>query len=248
MKERFFHRFTLSDKVELSERQAKQKGRRIMKKSEKKSLLMGSIFLAMFAVWTALILTVDVQPLGQNGTSIGFATFNCWFHHFTGVNMAIYTITDWMGLVPVVICLIFAGIGLVQLIKRRSLFRVDADIMILGVYFVIVFLAYAIFEMIPINYRPILIEGRLEASYPSSTTLLVLSVMPALVEQIQRRLSGIRVKRIITIAAIAFSVFMVTGRLISGVHWFTDIVGGELLSAGLFKLYKATVMLALKEK
>ena len=219
-----------------------------MKKSEKKNLLIGSIFLAMFAVWTALIQSVDVQPLGQNGTSIGFATFNCWFHHFTGVNMAIYTITDWMGLVPVVICLIFAGIGLVQLIKRRSIFRVDADIMILGVYFVIVFLAYAIFEIIPINYRPILIEGIMEASYPSSTTLLVLSVMPVLIEQIQRRLSGIGVKRIITIAAIAFSVFMVTGRLISGVHWFTDIVGGELLSAGLYMLYKAAVMLALKER
>ena len=42
---------------------------------------MGSIFLAMFAVWTALIQSVDVQPLGQNGTNIGFATFNCWFHH-----------------------------------------------------------------------------------------------------------------------------------------------------------------------
>ena len=194
-----------------------------MKKSEKKNLLIGSIFLAMFAVWTALIQSVDVQPLGQNGTSIGFATFNCWFHHFTGVNMAIYTITDWMGLVPVVICLIFAGIGLVQLIKRRSLFRVDADIMILGVYFVIVFLAYAIFEMIPINYRPILIEGIMEASYPSSTTLLVLSVMPVLIEQIQRRLSGIWVKRIITIAAIAFSVFMVTGRLISGVHEYKSV-------------------------
>ena len=219
-----------------------------MNKSEKKSLLMGIISLAMFAVWTVLILTVDVQPLGQNGTSIGFATFNCWFHHFTGVNMAIYTITDWMGLVPVVICLIFAGIGLVQLIKRRSIFRVDADIMILGVYFVIVFLAYTIFEIIPINYRPILIEGRMEASYPSSTTLLALSVMPALVEQIKRRLSGIRVKQIITIAAIAFSVFMVTGRLISGVHWFTDIVGGELLSVGLYMLYKAAVMLALKER
>lgn len=219
-----------------------------MKKNEKRCLLLGSVFLAMFVLWTALIQMVDVQSVGQNETSIGFATFNCWFHHFTGVNMAIYTITDWMGLVPVVICLIFAGIGLVQLIKRRSLFRVDADIMILGVYFVIVFLAYAIFEMIPINYRPILIEGIMEASYPSSTTLLVLSVMPVLIEQIQRRLSGIGVKRIITIAAIAFSVFMVTGRLISGVHWFTDIVGGVLLSAGLFKLYKAAVMLALKEK
>lgn len=102
--------------------------------------------------------------------------------------------------------------------------------------------------MIPINYRPILIEGIMEASYPSSTTLLVLSVMPVLIEQIQRRLSGIGVKRIITIAAIAFSVFMVTGRLISGVHWFTDIVGGVLLSAGLFTVYKAVVMLTIKSE
>ena len=91
-----------------------------MKKNEKKSLLIGSIFIAMFAVWTVLILTVDVQSLGQNGTGIGFAAFNCWFHHFTGVNMVIYTITDWMGLVPVAICLSFAGIGLVQLIKEEA--------------------------------------------------------------------------------------------------------------------------------
>ena len=71
----------------------------------------------------------------------------------------IYTITDWMGLVPIVVCLVFAGVGLIQLIKRRSIFKVDADIMILGVYFAVVILAYVIFEIIPINYRPILIEG-----------------------------------------------------------------------------------------
>lgn len=93
-----------------------------------------------------MIQMVDVQPLGQNGTNIGFATFNCWFHRLAGVNMTIYTITDWMGLIPLVVCLIFAGIGVVQLIKRRSLFKVDPDIIILGVYYVVVILAYLIFE------------------------------------------------------------------------------------------------------
>ena len=107
-----------------------------------------------------------------------------------------------MGLVPIVVCLVFAGVGLIQLIKRRSIFKVDADIMILGVYFAVVILAYVIFEIIPINYRPILIEGRMEASYPSSTTLLVLSVMPVFIEQIQRRLSGDVAKRIITIVSL----------------------------------------------
>ena len=155
-----------------------------MKKNGKKNLLFGVILLATFVIWTALIQIVDVQPLGQNGTNIGFATFNCWFHRLTGVHMTLYTITDWMGLVPIVVCLIFAGIGLVQLIKRRRLFKVDSDIIILGVYYSIVILAYSIFEIIPINYRPILIEGVMEASYPSSTTLLILCVMPTLIEQI----------------------------------------------------------------
>ena len=175
-----------------------------MKKSGKQVLLFGGILIVAFAVWTALIQMVDVQPLGQNGTNIGFASFNCWFHGLTGVNMTIYTITDWMGLIPLVVCLIFAGIGVVQLIMRRSLFKVDPDIIILGVYYVVVILAYLIFEMISINYRPILINGVMEASYPSSTTLLVLCVMLTLIEQIQRRLSSIAVKRIVTILAIAF--------------------------------------------
>ena len=162
--------------------------------------------------------------------------------------MSIYTITDWMGLVPIFICLIFAGVGLVQLIKRKSLFKVDRDIIILGIYYVVVILGYSIFEIIPINYRPILIGGVMEASYPSSTTLLVLSVMPTLVEQVNRRLSNVTLKRIIDVASIAFSAFMAIGRMISGVHWFTDIVGGVLLSAGLFVIYKAAVMLSMKKE
>ena len=113
----------------------------MMKKNGKQVLFLGGIFIIAFAIWTALIQMVDVQPLGQNATNIGFATFNCWFHRLTNVNMTIYTITDWMGLIPLVVCLIFAGIGLVQLIKRRSLFKVDPDIIILGVYYVIVILA-----------------------------------------------------------------------------------------------------------
>ena len=189
-----------------------------MKKSGKQVLLFGGILIVAFAVWTALIQMVDVQPLGQNGTNIGFATFNCWFHRLTDVNMTIYTITDWMGLIPLVVCLMFAGIGLVQLIKRRSLFKVDPDIIVLGVYYVVVILSYFIFEIIPINYRPILINGIMEASYPSSTTLLVLCVMPTLIEQIQRRMSCSTLKTIITILAIAFSAFMVIGERIAQIR------------------------------
>ncbi len=108
-------------------------------------------------------------------------------------------------------------------------------------------MTFTIFEIIPVNYRPILIEGKLEASYPSSTTLLVLSVMPTFVEQIRRRLNNVRVQKILSIVTIFYMIFMVGGRLISGVHWFTDIVGSVLFSAGLFCIYKAIIMKIIKE-
>ena len=217
-----------------------------MKKNGKRVLFIGSILVIAFAVWTALIQIVDVQPIGQNGTDIGFASFNHWFHKLTGVHMTIYTITDWLGLIPLFVCMIFGVIGMVQLVKRRSLFKVDYDIIFLGIYYIIVIFGYLVFEMIPINYRPILIEGFMEASYPSSTTLLVLSVMPTLIFQVNLRLKNVSVKKMTCILTSIFSVFMVIGRLVSGVHWFTDIVGSVLLSAGLFCIYKAVVMLCYK--
>ncbi len=201
------------------------------------------ILLSAFVVFTFLIMNVDVQPKGQNGTNIGFAAVNLWFHGLTGANMTLYTITDWLGLVPIAICLGFAVLGLVQLIGRRSLLKVDLDIILLGLYYIVVILGYLIFEMIPINYRPIPINGYMEASYPSSTTLLVLSVMPTLKFQIDRRVKSITIRRITTAFVIAFSVFMAGGRLISGVHWLTDILGSVLLSAGLYLIYRSAVIM-----
>lgn len=217
-----------------------------MKETEKKLLFLGSGFIVAFIVWTLLIQKVDVQPLGAKDTNIGFATINCWFHEATGVHMKIYHITDWLGLVPIFICMLFGCVGFIQLIKRRSFLKVDCDIILLGGYYIIVIFGYLFFEMIPINYRPILIGGFLEASYPSSTTLLVLCVMPTLVEQMNRRMEHTTVKRFIKVFVVCFSVFMALGRLISGVHWLTDIVGSIMLSVGLFCIYKATVLLCYK--
>ena len=207
-------------------------------KDNRKRALLGIVSLVAFVLWTILIQHIDVQRVGPHETDIGFATFNVWFHQMTGVHMLIYTITDWLGLVPIIICMCFGLMGFVQLVKKRSLLKVDPDILLLGVYYVLVILSYLIFEMVPINYRPILIDENLEASYPSSTTLLVLSVMPTLKYQVDRRIVNSVFKNAIAIFAIVFSAFMVIGRLISGVHWATDIIGSVFLSSGLFLIYQ----------
>ena len=212
-----------------------------MKENGKRELLSGIALLSAFVLWTLLIQQIDVQKAGPNGTEIGFAAFNTWFHQLTGVHMLIYMITDWLGLVPIIICMCFGILGLIQLIRRRSLLKVDPDILLLGAYYVLVILGYLLFEMVPVGYRPILIDGRLETSYPSSTTLLVLSVMPTLKFQADRRIADTVLRKAITAFVIAFSVFMVIGRLVSGVHWATDIAGSVFLSFGLYMIYQFTV-------
>ena len=218
-----------------------------MKKNGKKILITGMIILMLFAVWTVLIQTVDVQTVGQNGTDIGFASLNTWFHKMTGVHMWVYTVTDWLGLVPIFICMVFGVVGLVQLIKRRSLFKVDKDIILLGFYYILVIFGYLIFEMIPINYRPVLIEGRMEASYPSSTTLLVMSVMPTLAFQVHCRIKNNKIRYLLYAFTVLFTAFMVVGRTVAGVHWLTDIAGSVLFSSGLYLIYQGTVQLTDKK-
>jgi undecaprenyl-diphosphatase len=214
-----------------------------MKANGKRILFSGILLITVFAIWTLAVLTVDVKPSGANGTSIGFAALNVWFHEFTGVHMNLYIITDWLGLVPVAACILFGIVGLTQGIKRKSLWKVDYDIIILGIYYIVVITEYLLFEMIPINYRPVLINGFMEVSYPSSTTLLVLSVMPTCIFQANRRIKNTSARKMLSILISAFSTFMVAGRLISGVHWLTDIIGAILLSVGSFYIYKGIVLM-----
>ncbi len=193
--------------------------------------------LAAFLLWTIAVRFVDVQAIGPEGSSVGFARLNGFVHGLTGVHMTLYTITDWLGLVPIAFVLGFALLGLVQWIRRKSLWKVDRNILVLGGFYLVVMGAFLFFEEMVVNYRPVLIEGGLEASYPSSTTLLVLCVMPAAILQFRGRIQNPVYRRWVTGLLVVFTGFMVVGRLVSGVHWLTDIVGGILLSAGLVLLY-----------
>lgn len=197
--------------------------------------------LAAFALWTIAIRFIDVQPIGPQGSTVGFATLNSIIHTRTGVHMQLYTITDWLGLVPVAFGFGFAMLGLAQWIKRKSILKVDRSILILGAFYIVTLTAYLFFESYVINYRPVLIAGFLEASYPSSTTLLVLCVMPTAIMQLRGRIRNHALRKAVTSAITSFIVFMVAGRLVSGVHWLTDIIGGILLSAGLVMIYDSLI-------
>jgi undecaprenyl-diphosphatase len=217
-----------------------------MKKKNQRDFCIAVCLLAAFGLWTAALGFVDVQAIGPQGSTVGFATINSSFHDLTGVHMPLYTITDWLGLVPIGAAMGFALLGLSQWMRRKHLGQVDFSIIVLGGFYLIVMAAYLLFEVLVINCRPVLINGCLEASYPSSTTMLVLCVMPTTLMQLNARIKNQTLKRWVGFGITAFVVFMVIGRLLSGVHWFTDIVGGALLSAGLAMLYHSITGLEIK--
>lgn len=206
---------------------------------KKRNLILGAGLLLAFAAWTAAVRMVDVQPIGPGGSMVGFAAMNRWVHDFTGVNWMLYAITDWLGLVPLAVVAGFGIFGLCQWVHRRSLRKVDGNILVLGGFYGAVLGAFVLFEKLVINYRPVLIAGVLEASYPSSTTMLALCVMPTAAMQLWGRLHKGALRSLTLIGIAVFTVFMVGGRLLSGVHWGSDIIGGILLSGGLVMCYRA---------
>ena len=210
-----------------------------MNTRNRKLYITAAAFLLIFVAWTVVVSLVDVRAIGPQNSMIGLASLNIAFHRLTGVHMWLYSVTDWLGLVPFVFVVGFAILGLVQWIRRKKLRYVDFSIMILGGFYIITMAVYVLFEYLVINYRPVLINGVLEASYPSSTTMLVMCVMPTSMMQLYERIKRNVFKWGVMLAIVAFIGFMVTGRLLSGVHWVSDIIGGGLLSAGLVTLYAA---------
>ena len=217
-----------------------------MKKKNRRYLYLSVSMLTAFVLWTVAVQFIDVRTIGPNGSSVGFATINGFVHKLTGVHMSLYNVVDWLGLVPIFVAMGFALFGFAQWIKRKHLSKVDYSIFVLGGFYIAVMAVYILFEMVTVNYRPVLINGILEKSYPSSTTLIVMCVMPTAIMQFNSRIKNTALKKTMSFLITAFIVFMVIGRLVSGIHWFTDIIGGALLSAGLVALYRYAISLNLK--
>ena len=217
-----------------------------MKRENKRLFLIAAGALAAFVLWTVLVRVVDLQQIGPEGSVVGFAAFNAFVHGLTGVHMGLYELTDMLSVIPLAIIGGFGLLGLVQWIKRKSFAKVDYSILVLGGFYIVVLVIFALFEVLAINYRPVLIEGKLEASYPSSTTMLVMCVLPTAVMQLRGRIQNPVLNHSVSFVLGVFTGFMVVVRLISGVHWVTDIIGGALLSTGLVVLYAAFIKLERK--
>ena len=212
-----------------------------MYKNDKKNIAATALLFVCFIVFTALVCTVDVAAIGPEGSSVGFAKVNQAVSEVFPYNDTYYLFSKYLGYLALGLCAAFGLLGVFQLITRKSLRKVDPELVLLGVFYVVVIAFYVMFMFVVVNYRPVLEDGALESSYPSSHTMLAVCVFISTVMYITKTGLSDGLKKIVKIVMIVLTVAMVYMRMASGVHWFTDIVGGVLLSVALLTMYKAAI-------
>ena len=201
--------------------------------------IFGFLFV-LFSLWIRLF---DVQAVGPEGSRIGFAGLNLAVHEFFGMHLFWYKLTQALGYVAILFVAAFALLGFIQLIKRKSLLKVDKNLLILGIVYILLVLLYVLFEKVPFNYRPVILDPAegLEPSYPSTHTLLILTVFGTAIQLAGSYIKNPKLLLSAKILALVIMGLTIVGRLVCGVHWFTDIVGGVLLSLFLISLYKELI-------
>lgn len=203
----------------------------------KKEFVISVLFLLIAVFYTVLVKTVDTGAIGPDGSVVGFSTINEFFRDLIGENEIWYKITKYITIIPIFMVFIYALIGFVQLIKRKSLFKVDKELLGLAVFYIVVIGLYAFFELFIINYRPVIVDGQLEASYPSSHTLLALCLCGSAILLNKMKYGKYPISKIINPILLIVMIVLVVGRLLSGVHWFSDILGGVIISTALIYMY-----------
>ncbi len=207
---------------------------------KKRNLRISGGLILIAVIFTILIKVVDVKAVGVNNSNIGFSTVNKFISEKIGVNMLWYSITDWLGVVAILFALGYAIIGGIQVIKRKSIFKVDKEIIALGIFYILIVAVYILFEKLSLNYRPVLMDGVAEASYPSSHTLMSVCICGSAI-LINKKLFNNKISKILNVLSLILIIAIVVGRLISGVHWFTDIIGGLLISSALLMSFYTAI-------
>lgn len=207
----------------------------------KKKYILPTVSLILFILLIVILKTVDTAKTGVGDTEIGLYHLNIAASKFIGTNMAWYKITEILGILSILSGAVFGAVGLLQMIKRKSLIKVDREILSLGGLYVLLGIVYVFFEKVIINYRPLIMDGETvpEASFPSSHTVLAVVIMGSVFLILDKYIKNKTVANILKSLCLAVAVITVIGRLLSGVHWLTDILAGILISICLLSLFKA---------
>lgn len=210
-------------------------------KENKKCLMITISILIIAVLYTILVKTVDVASIGPNGSEVGFSTLNRFVRDGLGTSDFWYHVTKYLGIVPFFIVAFYGLQGFIQLVQKKSLKEVDRRLLLLGCLYVLLGITYIFFEKVIINYRPVIMDGELEASYPSSHTMLAMVICLSSLLIGKYYIKNKNLLKGFTFGTIILMLLLVIGRILSGVHWISDILGGIIISITLVSIYVTAI-------
>ena len=219
--------------------------------TRKGKLYVAGLFYLLFLVLIVLLCLADRAPVGPEDTVMGLAKLNVMMYKAVGVGgsggsglrMGLYKLTEYLGYFSILVLCVFALLGFVQLIRRRSLKKVDRQILAMGGLFVLTLILYVFFNKVVVNCRPMILPGESgpEPSFPSSHTMLVIVILGSVCMVLGKYVRTPWLCALLRVLCVALILAMVFGRLLCGCHWFTDILGGVLLSCAMLALFAAVI-------
>ena len=201
----------------------------------KKGLCITIISFTLFIVLFILLKTVDVKEVGLYGLN------HTYYHEY---NKVLDIISDVIFYIVLAFNIFLIGFVIYKMVKKKE--KIDYKFLVYVLVLSLGIIIWLLFDYVfKINNRPNIIDGKVEASFPSTHVLLTTYIMLSS-PYIFLKMDGkkglenqnkLGFEEIITIIFMAIMLVMVILRLYSGMHWLTDCVAGLLLGIFLFGIY-----------
>ena len=198
---------------------------------------------AAFFGFMAVLWAVDIDFIAPDKSLVGLSSINGFIAKHFPFSNAFYIISEIIGYLALATVGFFGLLGLWQLIKRKSIFKVDSRIYLLAFLYIALAIVYVVFEKIYFNVRPVIMHGETvpEASFPSSHTILAFGVFGSAAVVIGDYIKNATAAKAAGIAFNVLAILAVITRFLSGVHWLSDIAAGILLGCALLCLFIAFI-------
>ena len=193
------------------------------------------IFIWCFLYAVIMVIALKFEsgvPIGDLG-SINLRALNNGFRGLFGYEQggyfrSLYLITEGLGVVSILACLFWTGMGIKDLIKYRDINDVDKSIFATWLLYVLALIVWRVTLKISVSYAPVSVHPKsaLVVSFPCGNTFLIIISMCSSIYLIgyflEEKKKLVLALRVACIAILALGIIF---RTVSGVNWLTDILG-----------------------
>lgn len=138
-------------------------------------------------------------------------------------------ITDIILISSILSLSVFAILGLCQLFSRKSIKKVDRSLLAMFIPLILMAVAYFVFNHFLIwNVRP---NGSGEASFPSSHVMVVSTIFFCIALILPQYIHSKLACASLNLLMLLLIVFTAIGRVVSNMHWMSDVFGALAFSA-----------------